>query len=52
MATLQERMGNLVLHLRLVGFPARNLALHLASVLGVVPAGVGSVKNNGDAHNV
>jgi hypothetical protein len=52
MATLHERVGDLVLHLRLIGFPTRNLTLHLTSVLGMVPAGVGSVKNNGDAHNV
>lgn len=52
MATLHEGVADLVLHLRLIGFPTRNLTFHLASVFGMVPAGVGSVKNNGDAHNV
>ena len=41
---------DLVLHLRLVVAPGGHLLGHLPLVLGVLPAGIRGVENDGDSH--
>ena len=50
MPTLLESVGDLVLHFGLIDFPPGDLSLHLGFVLRVIPAGVGGVKNDCNAH--
>ena len=49
-AALAQGVRDLVFHLGLVDVPAGHLRLHLALVLRVFPAGVGSVENDDDPH--
>jgi hypothetical protein len=49
-AAFPQRVSDLILHFRLVRLPGRYLQFQLPLMVLVVPVGVGSVENNGDAH--
>jgi hypothetical protein len=47
---LPQCVGDLIFHFRLIGLPGSDLPVHLALVVGVIPAGIWSVKNDCNSH--
>ncbi len=50
-AAAAERVGDLVLHLRLVVFPRRDFGGHLPLVVGMIPPAVGRIEHYRNAHD-